>query len=563
MYRSLPLVAISLLFILNGCAKKPWASMKKDVTYLASDELGGRLTGTQDELEAAKYIQNEMSKAGLGPDLGPFLQTFPFKAGVGLVQDSPNRMLVSTSAGSFFSLETDKTYPLPYSATRRYTAKVIDCGYGLVNPSHSIDEFQGIARAEPGRYLLINLGLPDTVNPHQAWLDDDGWRTRLANARKVYKPGGVLFYNSKDNLNVKASRAMTNISRDTISIWHLDEKAVYAAKHADTNRVTTTTFLQNLHGTGQNVVGYIDAGKTHTVIVGAHYDHLGSNRYGNSLSTEVAIHNGADDNASGTAVLLEVARRLGAENVKNSLPVNVLFIAFSGEELGLLGSKYYANNPRWGLGGVTAMINMDMVGRLRDSSKELVVFGGGTSPQWNSLLEVANKEKYLKITTKPEGQGPSDHTSFYLKDIPVVHLFTGAHSDYHKPSDDVKLLNMKGMDKVASFVVNLIQALPQDEKLAFTPTIAPSMGMSKFKVTLGIMPDYTYSDKGLRVDGVTAGKPASVAGLRTGDVIRKLGDVEVSDISAYMTALSKYRAGETAPITFERAGKVMQAEVKF
>ena len=237
--------------------------------------------------------------------------------------------------------------------------------------------------------------------------------------------------------------------------------------------------------TGHNVIGYIDNGAATTVVLGAHFDHLGYGEDGNSMlrTGEKLIHNGADDNASGTAALIELARILKTSKAKNN---NYLFIAFSGEELGLFGSKYFTEHPTIDLKTVNYMINMDMVGRLNDSTKALTVGGYGTSPQWATVINPKDKKLPFVIKIDSSGTGPSDHTSFYRKDIPVLFFFTGQHRDYHRPSDDAERINYDGELHIVNYINNLITNVnKQNKKLAFTKTRETQVSMAPFKVTLG------------------------------------------------------------------------------
>jgi len=255
--------------------------------------------------------------------------------------------------------------------------------------------------------------------------------------------------------------------------------------------------------TGKNVLGFLDNGAAHTLVIGAHYDHLGYGHSGSLHRGEPAIHNGADDNASGIASLLYLAEKLKNSSLKSN---NYLFMAFSGEEFGLFGSKHFTSNSTLPIKNVNYMLNMDMVGRLNEENV-LVVNGVGTSPAWKTFFEKTNGQN-LKLTTTESGFGPSDHTSFYLQDLPVLHFFTGQHTDYHKPSDDSELINYEGIVRVSDFILDLIADLNTKGKLEFTKTKDENEGRraSSFKVSLGVIPDYTYSGTGMRIDGATEGR---------------------------------------------------------
>ncbi len=311
--------------------------------------------------------------------------------------------------------------------------------------------------------------------------------------------------------------------------------------------------------TGTNVVGYIDNNADKTVVIGAHYDHLGTGGEGSLYrDDETSIHNGADDNASGVAIMLAVAKTLKTEKMPKS---NYLFIAFSGEEMGLLGSNYFVKNPTIDTKKVNYMINMDMVGRLNEENT-LAVYGVGTSPRFKQVL-FANNDQGLNISEHESGVGPSDHTSFYLADIPVLHLFTGQHEDYHKPGDDAEKLNYEGMDKISKYILNIVHDLDGAGKLTFRKTKNESEEVPAFKVALGVVPDYLYSGEGMRIDGVSEEKPAQKAGMQKGDTVIKLGDLDTPDMMSYMKALATYDNGDVTVVTFLRDGKEMTVEVVF
>ena len=315
--------------------------------------------------------------------------------------------------------------------------------------------------------------------------------------------------------------------------------------------------------TGRNIIGYINNNAKTTIVIGAHYDHLGYGGEGSLYrEKDKAIHNGADDNASGVAVLLDIATRLKIKNEQSKIKDknNYLFMAFSGEEMGLLGSNYFSKNPTIDAKSMNYMINMDMIGRMKADST-LAVYGVGTSPMFKQTLK-ANNEKF-KLIQNESGVGPSDHTSFYLIDIPVLHFFTGQHEDYHKPSDDSEKLNYDGMNLISDYIFDIIVDLDDNGELAFRKTKNESEETPRFKVGLGVVPDYLFDGKGMRIDGTREETPAFAAGLQKGDIVIKLGDSNVTDMMSYMRALSLFEKGNEAAITIKRGDSIIDTRVKF
>lgn len=329
------------------------------------------------------------------------------------------------------------------------------------------------------------------------------------------------------------------------------------------------TTMANPHGegeavpkTGKNVVGYLDNGSDKTIIIGAHFDHLGTGLMGSSrdANPEGKIHNGADDNASGTSGMMELARYYSQNSKKEGC--NFIFIAFSGEELGLVGSKKFTEYEGFNATSTQCMLNMDMIGRLNDSTKKIMVYGIGTSPAFGDIVQKFIP-KGISITVDSSGTGPTDHTSFYLKDVPVLSFFTGQHKQYHTPEDDEALINYEGINTVLNYVANIADSVAAMPKLQFTKTTSKDQGRVSFKVTLGIMPDYTFDGPGVKVDGVTDGKPAYNAGVQTGDVIVAIGDMDLKGIMDYMRALAKFEKGQKSTLKVKRGGEQKTFDVEF
>ena len=309
--------------------------------------------------------------------------------------------------------------------------------------------------------------------------------------------------------------------------------------------------------TGNNVIGFVDNKVENTIIIGAHYDHLGFGGEGSLYRDSIkAIHNGADDNASGIAILLNLAARLKDKNTNN----NYLFMAFSGEEMGLLGSNYFVKNPTIDTKKVSYMINMDMVGRMKKDST-LAVYGTGTSPIFKQVLKSHNDN--FKLVQQESGVGPSDHTSFYLADMPVLHFFTGQHEDYHKPGDDSEKLNYDGMYLISDYIFNIISDLDDNGKLAFRKTKNESDSTPRFKVGLGVIPDYLFDGVGMRIDGISEDKPAQKAGLQKGDIVVQLGDSTITNMMSYMRALSVFDKGSKTKVVVKRGDEKVEKEINF
>ena len=319
-------------------------------------------------------------------------------------------------------------------------------------------------------------------------------------------------------------------------------------------------------GTGEikkskDVVAFLDNKAAATIVIGAHYDHLGMGKDHNSLDAnpDGKIHNGADDNASGTSGVIELAKYFSSNNKTEKY--NFLFICFSGEELGLIGSKKWCENPTIPLENINYMINMDMIGRFNDSTQKIIIYGVGTSPTWVPLIDKIATD--ISVKKDSSGIGPSDQTSFYLKNIPVLHFFTGQHSDYHKPSDDVEKINLEGEKKVLELIIKLVEETETLPKLTFTATKTPDTKNTGFKVTMGVMPDYVFEGKGMRIDGVTENKPAFKAGVKTGDVVIKLGDDDIDSVQTYMKALSKFKKGDATTVKVLRGKEELTLNLTF
>ncbi|HEX2204627.1 MAG TPA: M20/M25/M40 family metallo-hydrolase [Longimicrobium sp.] len=319
-------------------------------------------------------------------------------------------------------------------------------------------------------------------------------------------------------------------------------------------------------GTGRNVIGILRGRSKpdEVVVVGAHYDHLG---HGGALSLtpgEDAIHNGADDNASGVAALLAVAERMA----RGPRPArSVVFVAFTGEESGLLGSAHFAGSPLLALPKTRAMLNMDMVGRL--GAGPLIVYGVETAGEWPGLVERAAAAEGVAVRASGDGYGASDHTAFYVKDLPVLHFFTNVHGDYHKPSDDWEKVDAAGISKVAAIVARVAgEVAGRPEALTFRRAPAPPRAQTAaatpgYGAYLGSVPDFSPVEGGVRLSGVRAGSPAEKAGIRAGDVLVRVGAHDTPDLQGLTDALRAHRAGDTVPVVLRRGAETVTVTVTF
>lgn len=531
-------------------------NLKNHISTLASDKYAGRETGTDGEKLAYTYIIRQFLSMKMAPVKGKtFLQEFPFTNGT----EFGKRTFFSVNDKSYKL--TNEFYPLAFSGNDSVAANFINIGYGIEAPKLDHDDYH--KRDVKGKIVVIETTSPDGDNPHGKFGEFTDLKERAENAVK-HGALAVIFINSKDS----AQNPVFDFHNKhaAVAIPVIFAKGIVAKTLSDgtTGKVKLVVDLKKIEGKGHNVIGYIDNKSKHTVVIGAHYDHLGLGDEGSLYRGEAAIHNGADDNASGTAALIELARYFKKADAKNN---NYMFIAFSGEEKGLLGSNYFIKNPTIDLSNVSYMLNMDMVGRLKIEDPVLIINGTGTAKQWNNAMKEISIDG-LKTKTTESGVGPSDHTSFYLDSIPVLHFFSGTHPDYHKPSDDEPLINYDGEISIMRYMIQLIEKLDAqmgaDNKLDFVKTNdSNNDNAPRFKVTLGVVPDYAFEGKGMRIDGVTDGKPASKAGLQKGDVVIKLGEVDVTDMMSYMKALGKFAKGDTTKVKYQRNNEEREAEVTF
>lgn len=550
MFRTITASALSL-FLLTGTTfaqrlKKAdqaiIASLQSHVSFLADDKLEGRRAGSNGEKLAMEYIAGQFQKAGLQPkgDNGGWYQAFDINDGKEISKES--YLLINGG-----EIKLPGYFPF------------------IGSPTRLIEAAPSIALREPGMPWFLNLKEELDNNKSNPHFDVQAWVLEQAKDAEKKKASALLVYNTgaaEDGLQFDGKEKAAPLGIPVIYVKK-DIAKKYFADESATVEIKLKTLFTDKKRTGHNVVAYIDNGAPTTVIAGAHFDHLGYGEDNNSMyrGTEKLIHNGADDNASGSAALIELAKMLKGSKLKNN---NYLLLAFSGEELGLFGSKYYTEHPAADLSAANYMINMDMVGRLNDSTKTVTIGGYGTSPLWGSLLPSISTDQAFISKYDSSGSGPSDHTSFYRKDIPVLFFFTGTHPDYHRPSDDADRINYTGEYRIVKYIYKIIEAANKKGKLPFSKTReTQSAGSVRLNVTMGIMPDYAYSGNGVRADGISEGKPAQKAGLVTGDIIVQLGEYPVLSVENYMQVLNKFKKGDKTRVKFKRGNETKEADVQF
>ncbi|MBL0146054.1 MAG: M28 family peptidase [Chitinophagaceae bacterium] len=517
------------------------SNLQTHVNFLADDKLEGRRTGTNGEKLAYEYISNEFKKNGLiaKGDNETYIQAFEVNEGKQI-----NKSTHFIIDGNDLKTETDFT-PFIFSANKSFEAA----------SSIALPQRDGV-----WFWNLKDVLEENKTNPHFDL--QEAIKTKVKEVTDKGAAGLILFNTSAiaDEIKFEA-KAKTETAAIPVIYVYKAAAEKYLKDEAATHDIKLKVDIGEKKRTGHNVVGYMDNGANSTIVLGAHYDHLGYGEDKNSLyaGSTPQIHNGADDNASGTAAMLELSKMIKASKLKK---YNYLFIAFSGEELGLYGSKHYTEHPTINLSNINYMINLDMVGRLNDSTHGLSIGGYGTSPKWGELLNA--KDNFFTIKFDSSGTGPSDHTSFYRKDIPVLFFFTGTHGDYHKPSDDANKINFEGELQIVKYIYNIVDATNKTERLAFTKTReAAATSKNTFKVSLGIMPDYTFSGSGVKVDGVSEGKLAQKIGIVAGDVVEQLGDFKFTDVQSYMQALGKFKKGEATKVKVKRGDKELWFDIVF
>lgn len=580
--RRLSVIIPLLLIFALGCLAQQPDRIQQDVRYLASDALEGRLTGTKGATAAARYVAEQFSKVGLKPLIlkangtdNRYLQRFPYVAGVSVGKN--NSLVLGKEK---LAVGTD-WLPLGFSSSAKVEGGLVFVGYGITASELNHNDYAGVNAT--GKIAIAFQGTPDGDNPHGQFARFEGVRWKAVAARNAGVKALIVIArepNFKDDrltklaydnsagdaglLVIVISRAAAErlLQGSDLSVSQLEQ---LKNSRALVGEISLTTDIVRNETAAYNVAGVLEGSdpvlKNEVIVIGAHYDHLGRGGEGSgSLAPRSGeIHYGADDNASGTAGVLELARLFTAQRPRPKR--TIVFMAFGGEEEGLLGSNYYVNHPLLPLANTVAMINMDMIGRMKD--KRLAIGGVGTAKEWRERV-AADTETTFQLTLTEDGYGPSDHSSFYSKQIPVLFFWTGTHNDYHKPSDTFEKINYQDEARILGMVARIVNHLDTaDKRLTYTTAksdAAPRTG--GFRVYLGTIPNYADSNDGLLLDGVRDDSPAAKAGLKAGDRIVRIGDRQIKNVYDYTYALGEMKAGEEYVVGVVRGTEKLTLKIK-
>ncbi len=561
--------------------------IKEHITFLASDELKGRDSGTDEIMEAAEYIADEFAEYGLEPAFdGDYFQTFSFIKTIRLTEK--NSMTI-TADGEDINLQLSEEYTtVPFSGNAVVNADLVFGGFGISASDLNYDDYAGIDVKD--KVVLVFRNTPEPLTPHSEFDAYSPLRKKAAVARDK-GAAGIIFINPYDKnlvsddlvefsydrggsmtdfavVNMKRDRLEEIMNAQAISLEEVYTQIVetknpssFAIKNVT---VQISTEIEEVEASSWNVGGTLKGNdpklKNEWLIIGAHFDHLGMGGEGSLYRGDVPeIHNGADDNASGTTGVLELAQKFASQ--KDNLKRSVAFFAFSGEELGLLGSDYLVNNLPFPTEDAITMINMDMIGRLKDSS--LIVYGTGTSSNWKDILNKQNVYGF-NLTFNDEGYGPSDQSSFYGKKIPVLFFFTGTHEDYHKPSDDADKINYDGEKEILDYVFNVAMEIDNNPERPDYLLVEKKQTGQMFarKVYVGTIPDFASNVDGYKISGVSEGSPAQEAGLQGGDIIIEFGGKKISNIYDFTYALGDFVPGDVVDVIVKRGEEKITFKVK-
>ncbi len=568
-----------------------------DVRYLASKELAGRGTGDPGARLAAEMVRTRFQELGLRPEgdsvaamhggaapsapkAGDASQSYfqRFAAKVGAKVEAPDLAVVSGKSG-----KPSKMTGVAADGASDASAKgtLVFVGYGITAQAMSWDDYAG--KDIEGKIAVVLAGPPRVAKKDAklaALYDFGSARYKIRTAREHKAAGVILVTDAAElpapptdptGMGLPAATILRSVATRDIpgvdfkgdKLWDADKPA--APRDLPKLTASLTTHIEPLTADAWNVLGALPAreGSPHAsewIVVGAHYDHLGLGGQYSRAPGKREPHLGADDNASGTAMMLEVAYRLA--HLSQRPARNVLFAAFGAEEIGLVGSRHWIDHPTIPVANVAAMINADMVGRMRD--RQLLVDGVSTANGWPDLVKSASEGLRLQLTFGGEGYGASDHATFTGAKIPVAFLFTGVHEDYHLPSDTADKINVDGISVTSVLAARLARSVSeQDQRMAFVepPSDPHRMGRGGFKVSLGTLPDYAYQGPGLRLTGVRPDSPAARAGLAAADVIVKVDKHAITNIHDYMFALGELEPGRETTVEVDRAGKRVTLKV--
>lgn len=528
------------------------ADIERCVRVLAHDSLEGREAGTVGEMKAYRFISKEFKQTGLDflPGCQSYLLPFNFNGGY-RYED----MQVAFNGKNL-------TGPVNYF----FATNSVDCNFrGSLYPFlkkgmhvFSNEELKKQIASE-SVILSIDINLSNVCQCKMGETEFFRFVTEQIYEAASLNPSAIILLSS-DFEAFPVKKMILNYPFNIPVLMAGKDFSESLGKIKTGTELISTTTVTNVTSVGHNVVGWIDNKAPTSIIIGAHFDHLGYGDFGSRYTGFPEIHNGADDNASGTSLMIELAKVMKSGKYKNH---NYIFAAFSGEEKGLLGSKDFIHSGWSRKLNIVAMLNFDMVGRADPREPKVNILGTGTSPIWDTLL-IRSRITGLEPNLSAGGLGGSDQFSFYNDSLPVLFFITGLHGDYHVPTDDAEKINFDGINQILSFAEQLLIRVDSLNEIPFTSIKQESSSRSYTKgVTIGVIPDHTFSGKGMRIDGVSSGRPAEKAGLQKGDVIVKMGDNEVTDMASYMTALSKFKKGDITKITYLRGDKTETTEVQF
>lgn len=574
---SLISIIISLVLIASDVVVSQ-DKLKNYVGYLASDDLEGRLAGSSGGEKTEKYIESQFKEIGLEPikELGGYFQSFSFTSNVSL--GDGNEVIFDFGKEEKIKLVPEKDF-IPASFSEDCSLENLDvvfAGFGIKSQNPQRNDYEGVDAK--GKAVVVLRNGPDGDDPKSPFAPFYPSRYKASVAREMGAKALIVVSedDKKDELPkmrtgaVAGSSSIVVISMKRIFLKKLfeeDGKTVPDAKVLGKSapyqfakaKMSIKINLKREKSTARNVVGLLKATteSDEYLVIGAHWDHLGRGIEGSLSEKWGEIHHGADDNASGTAGVLELARVLKEEKTRKR---NVIFVSFGAEELGGLGSVHYTKNPPIPLSKVIAMINLDMIGRFKE---KLIVDGSGTAKEWKDIVEKANLDK-IPLSMHESGYGASDHTSFYTQKIPVLFFFTGAHSDYHLPSDTADKINYEGEAKILNFVERIaMEIINSDAKPTYLETQGEKGGRAAFNVYVGTVPDFTEEGKGFRILSVRPESPAEKAGLKGGDLLISLGGKKIENIYDYTYVLQEHKPGDEAEAVVIRDGKEVKLKIIF